>query len=501
MALQETRTSEDPQAIARYETIKRIGKDLFANSGIETGVIAPNHVELARQLLVKAIFETNPPVWVSLWDHKLIAPKLGRRLAEEVQSHGIDIDPTTIEFVLWLQDNARLITPGAYFRNDRIEDRLVREMGIPTSVWQNYDSTWDLMRAAEKMGFTEEQISFQDLNLTPRQEELVQAYYDSLTPQQKITKISDNLGKRGSQGLFDFETFVDYLKTQEERYGQNRKKGSLRTAQEESGGWPSVYWAVSENRRRQGALLQKFAVEKSLRWLESLGVDYNLIRQESAGFGTKFVIIARHGEVDNPRNIVYNRDSVMRPEDTIHLSMEGKNQMRELALIMGQRGIKVVKVETSPEIRAGESTTALNEILTLPDSAVAVNLDLDDNYSPGPYLEGMTMDEFRVIGGNAYADRWATYGHEPSDRVKERMSRAFWRMARSLQVGAAGILVSHGDPSAWWINVVLENNPGPAELRNTVYPSKGEGMIVILDSDNKKFSMYSLNPVQIGRKY
>ena len=198
----------------------------------------------------------------------------------------------------------------------------------------------------------------------------------------------------------------------------------------------------------------------------------------------KFIIVIRHGELDNPKRIVYNRDEVMKKEEIIHLSDYGKEQMRLLGELIKKRKFRVAKIFHSPETRVRESTHELNKILRVID--VAVKKELDEVYGPGGYIEGINIDQWENdMRGDAYDEsRWGKYHHEKPEEIIKRMEKIFWEIERSLKIGETGILVSHGDPIAWWINY---------KLRSLFYPKKGEAIVVIVDSQGKIFSHYILN--------
>lgn len=214
----------------------------------------------------------------------------------------------------------------------------------------------------------------------------------------------------------------------------------------------------------------------------------------------KFVIVVRHGELDNPRDIVYNRDSVMKPEDIIHLSQLGVNQIRDLGEIIKQKGFNVVRIAMSPETRVRESAEALNKQLEVED--VAEDPRLDDAYVPGPYIEGMKMNELVAMKGNFYEDKYDKYNHEKPETVRDRVKECFKEVASSLQKGETAILVSHGDSISWFLNDLITGKlPEPDRLKDSIYPEKGLGFVLVLDDNNKLVEHYKLTPELVGNKY
>lgn len=216
---------------------------------------------------------------------------------------------------------------------------------------------------------------------------------------------------------------------------------------------------------------------------------------------SKFIILVRHGELDNPKNIVYNLDRVMEPEDIMHLSKLGVSQMRNLGEIIKQKGFNVKRILRSPETRVKESIEALNEQLGIED--VKEDVRLDDVYAPGPYKLGITMDEWALRKGNCYeGPEWEGYNHEKPVQMRDRMRECFDEAARSLSIGETVILISHGDSLSWLLNDLITGSiPKPDKLRDSIYPEKGVGIVIVLSERNKVLSHYQINAQDAGSKY
>lgn len=494
------RALESSEAVERYETLKKFGREMFAGSEVvEKGVVSENGVTLSRKFLAEGIRATNPPVWASYWEHLTISPEMAERAAKEAVGRGIDIDPLRARFLTNLHDLGRLVNPVAYLRNDFVGERLLYEMGIPKAVIFDLPSTGKLMKEAERMNLNPKEVyekigkkPWEEI-FTPEQMEIANAYFDSMSPTQRIINLADNLGKRDEKGLFDFGKFVNYLKSQEGRYSTRET------------GWASSDWTMREGglkttKREAGAILQAFTVGKTIEWLNEKGVDFQAILDGMKDYGPRFVVVIRHGELDNPSGRVYNRDAVMKPEDIIHLSSLGKDQMTVVGKLLKERKFKVVSIFTSPETRTKESGEALKSILSV--GKREESSDLDDTFAPGPYKEGITMKELANMGGDVYNDqRWGKYGHEQPENITSRMNRLSSRIVKQLKTGETGVLVSHGDPIAFFLNFLLEKKVlVPSSLRKKVYPSKGEAVVAIIDPQGEFFTLYFLNP-QKGNIY
>jgi broad specificity phosphatase PhoE len=468
--------NDDPITIKKYNALKNLSKNIFAGTHFDHNLISTAYVEKAKRFITKGAKIVNPEVFASYWEHIFIAPELGRRIAGKAKDK-LNINPAEIEMLLWLHDVGRLITPSAYFRNDLIGNRLLLEAGLPKEMVNELPSTGKLLVLADEIQLTQGQLSF-DEAFTPEQEEMLESYFESLTPTQRIINLADNLGKRDKDGIFTSDKFLTYLKTQETRYASDSP-------------WASIHWATE--RRSESAVISYRLVEKTIAWLGNLGVDVGKILDELNDYGPKFVLIVRHGELDNPTNIVYNRDSVM--DEPIHLSNIGTKQMHKLSELINSRGFNLVKIFTSPETRTQESTRELNSKFGLP---IQVSEDLDDVYAPDPYNQSWKMNKLMDIEGNVY-DLPNT---EKPESVTQRMCRIFDSTADSLRVGQAVILVSHGDPIAFLINSLIENLvPNPKILREKNYPNKGQATLAVIGPDGKILCTYFLNESTEEKSY
>ncbi len=200
---------------------------------------------------------------------------------------------------------------------------------------------------------------------------------------------------------------------------------------------------------------------------------------------SKFIALSRHGELDNPTNIFYNRDSAMRPEDIIHISKAGRSQMKELGEAISKSRFTITRIYTSPQTRTKESSEELSK--TLGGVEVVVDDDIDEAFAPGPYLEGMTMDKFVKDRVNVYDENtWRKYNHENPSGIIARMQRALMRITQELKNGETAVIMSHGDPVAWCLNSLNGGEiPQPKNLREMIYPTKGESFILKIETDNK----------------
>lgn len=145
----------------------------------------------------------------------------------------------------------------------------------------------------------------------------------------------------------------------------------------------------------------------------------------------------RHGQVHNPKRMVYGR----LPGWT--LSEKGKRQAEAVARALEGRGI--VALYSSPLERAGETSHILSRTLGLP---VQVRDDLIESALAARW-EGLSWPQ---VWTQHYRE-WLTYrkrpleldAPEPLDRLAERMANAVRGLAAT-HPGEEIVVVSHGDP-------------------------------------------------------
>ena len=183
----------------------------------------------------------------------------------------------------------------------------------------------------------------------------------------------------------------------------------------------------------------------------------------------------------------------MKKEDIIHLSDSGKKQFQELGSLIQRRKFRVTQILHSPQTRATESAFELNKSLRVP---ININADLNETYLPGPYIEGINIKEREgLLGGDAYdQSRWGKYQHELPQAIIIRMDHIFWQTVKKLKIGKTEVLLSHGDPIAWWINHQLTGKiPESKRLHSMIYPEKGQAIVAIIDPQGNWFTHYLLH--------
>lgn len=494
--METVKVTEDPAAIERYSRIKAIGKTIFANDENLAGrEIAEEDVLRAREFLAQAAQVSNPPVRATYWDHVIIAPELGKRLAEQATEKGLIENPYEVEFDLYLHDMGRLVTPAAYFRNDLIGKRLLIEVGVSPEKVKQLSSLSKLLEVADQLDFSQDQLRFES-PLNEEQAAKVKEYFDSLTPAQRIVNLADNLGKRGNNGLFTLALFKDYLSSQEQRYDTQDSP------------WASIHWSLP--RRRQSAVLQWYTVSKTVTWLEENGIDLRNIMEDLKEYGPSFEILVRHGNTTLPESgLTYNRDDSTDEKTKVDLDpIEGVQQLEEEGTIMTQLGYVPTRIIASPQSRSLKSAQTLGRSLTPQVNAedIVIDPNINESYAPGPFKEEIKLDDWRKMTGeraDVFSPYWITkWGHETKEALLARFGEAIEQYYKTLAVGESVALVSHDTPIVTWYEKILNETHHLLtwdqlqeflRARNDKFVlGKGSSLVLVRDPKGRIFTAYLL---------
>lgn len=469
---------ENPLTFERYLKMKQIGREIFHDSHVvRTGEVDEDDIGLAYRFVSESARATDPEVFASYWNHMLITPEYIRRLCDEANSHGMSINTRAMVFAGVLHDAARLAYPAAYARNDLILDRMLVDFGIPSSVRNVLPSFTERLELAAAMNFSADQLAG-NRGLNPRQNIILGAYFRSLTPEQIIFNLADNLAKRNHVGVLSLDDLRKYLLYID---------GTVYAGESQ---WPSMKNALSK--RQEHALFQWQLIRKSAGWLKDSGISLENVMTSLKDFGPRLIVAVRHGEVENPKDLTYNRDSVMEPEDVIHLSDQGRNQSRQLGELLNRRRFKFSAMRVSPNNRTRETAAEINRTIGM---TAQDDTRLDDPYAPNIYRSGITIDRFiRDFKGDAYdAEVWGG-DHEQPGSVAGRMTESVRDLKDLLAPGEAALIVTHGDTLAWFLNQEeLRELPTPASLRDRRYPPKGSAVLFVYGPDGNLFTSYYLN--------
>ena len=207
--------------------------------------------------------------------------------------------------------------------------------------------------------------------------------------------------------------------------------------------------------------------------------------------GNTVVFLIRHGEIDNPRNIIYGSNIEMQLANT------GKDQMQRLAAKILKSGNVPSKIFSSPLQRTMESSNILASIWGISD--IQVEEDLKDSYVPA--LAGQptsVLAKLRSKGEDAYSDELRKQGNESRQDIATRMFRAYQKAISNISDSIA--LVSHGDPILFLLYKL--ENPDSSEIpmadiiKNTIdYLSKGHAWKLLLDEKANLLSKEIITPL------
>lgn len=206
---------------------------------------------------------------------------------------------------------------------------------------------------------------------------------------------------------------------------------------------------------------------------------------------TKDIIVIRHGALENPRGIAYNRDSSMKPEDIMHLSAHGREQLEVLALKLSDNGVHPKMIWSSPQTRAQESAEILRIGLDTPP--VKVEPGIDEIFGPGAYLEGISLADALAVDKDRAEEISRKYGHENSKDVTARMLETVDNLLTLLTDGEIAAIVSHGDPIAYLLHYLRYGSVAePNELVAGEYPEKGSAVRLSYDEQGKLVGISSI---------
>lgn len=142
---------------------------------------------------------------------------------------------------------------------------------------------------------------------------------------------------------------------------------------------------------------------------------------------TTIVYLIRHGDVENPRRILYGRTF------DVALSGKGKDSMVRMARSLAKNNINFVY--SSPSLRTRQSAKILVDIVGL--NKFMVVEELDEVCTP---FDGVSLDKIEEIDGNVFQ-----LPGEMIEDVRKRMSK-FVLSCVERHKRKNVCLITHGDP-------------------------------------------------------
>ena len=198
------------------------------------------------------------------------------------------------------------------------------------------------------------------------------------------------------------------------------------------------------------------------------------------------IFLVRHGEIDNPRNIIYGSNIEMK------LSDKGRMQIKKLAFQILKSGIIPSKIYSSNLERAVESATILAKVLGVLD--IRKESDLKDSFVPAIAGKPISfINDLHSRGLDEYNEKFLEHGNESREDVTNRMFRVYQKAI--FQSQKCVVLVSHGDPIRFLL-YKLENPeslliPGMNILAKTDYLPKGHAWKLLLNDQGDLLSKNS----------
>ena len=187
------------------------------------------------------------------------------------------------------------------------------------------------------------------------------------------------------------------------------------------------------------------------------------------------IFLIRHGEIDNPKKIIYGRNVDLK------LSFKGKEQINLLAKKIRNLGYKINKIYTSPLLRATQSSDILSKVLGIKTIKTEQNL-IDDDV---PGLAGKPLEmlsQFNPAGIEQYSEKYVKLNNESRSKVIRRVKRAFLEILKKNE-GETIIIVTHGNPISfslfYLLNPLRKIPPMKVLLRN--YPKKGSAVRLVIE--------------------
>jgi broad specificity phosphatase PhoE len=204
--------------------------------------------------------------------------------------------------------------------------------------------------------------------------------------------------------------------------------------------------------------------------------------------------LIRHGEVENPKDILYMR------LPGYPLSTKGKKQVEQqgerIKADAKKRG-GVAVIYYSPLLRTKQTAEILMQVLRV--KKIRVDERLIDVKTP---LEGKITFEnfFKDYKGFLYQPELITAGGEPMEKIWKRMKAVGDEILEEFE-GKAVVLVSHGDPIELFklgYQGVKVNKVTPKQLHGKNFPVKGS--VTRLEFEGRKLKKVDYWPPEEAAK-
>ncbi|HUQ85351.1 MAG TPA: histidine phosphatase family protein [Candidatus Limnocylindrales bacterium] len=175
---------------------------------------------------------------------------------------------------------------------------------------------------------------------------------------------------------------------------------------------------------------------------------------------TTNIYLIRHGEVYNPKKIVYGRLPRFR------LSKKGELEIEHTAKFLKDKNI--TKIYSSPLLRARQTAVIIQKKLELPKISIEKNL-LEIKTS----LEGKFQKNLNLMSLDYFSSPIRELSDDTMEDVSERMNKAVNKFLR-LHKGHSVVAISHGDPIMILKAIINEQPLKLSSIRPKIYLGHGE---------------------------
>lgn len=184
------------------------------------------------------------------------------------------------------------------------------------------------------------------------------------------------------------------------------------------------------------------------------------------------IYFLRHGEVHNPKRILYGR------LPRFPLSQEGREIIKRTSQFFKNKNI--YHIYTSPMLRARQTAGIIGKALKVNPKISKFLIETDDIFA------GVPLDVFKTkIQPKLYDEEFIRIGQESIKSQAERMHK-FLKIVKKRHKEENIIVVSHGDPIVI-VKALTLGIPFSWEYKKENYLKQGTWLILTIEGDKYKW--------------
>lgn len=211
--------------------------------------------------------------------------------------------------------------------------------------------------------------------------------------------------------------------------------------------------------------------------LEPQVCGYSIIQCSRAFMTHTILYLLRHGSVVNPFSLIYGRVR------DVSLSENGKVQMKSIAVGIKKKKEKPVAMYVSSLIRTRQSAEQILSVFPHIETSYHDELRETDSheYVGRPLLWSRNLKNPYLADFQKQYHYWLESEVQQIERIKKIMDPAL-----ALHKGNVIVVVSHGDPLAFYLDYLLHpNSPLRTieQIKDELYLLRGEAWRVELSDD------------------